>query len=229
MKATWQASPHFPFSRGISGIDCATCGLPDNLVRMDAVAWAEIVSPAVSAAAVIAVLGWVAADRRRSERRAARDRWEIARITEDDRRYAELAANRRQQQELIFRVALAFERHQAGDHLALAECRTFLLAVGDRLPVTRALYLGTTAWQPDDGVRIDAFSRMHDLPVGPLLARRELQHELQGVNVTIDLRDGQPAGWKLTSAQIASDRGISAGDYRELRLRLRRMPKHARI
>lgn len=196
---------------------------------MDAVAWAQIVSPVVSAAAVIAVIGWVAADRRRAERQAARDRWEIARITEEDRRYADLAASQRQEQELIFRVALAFERHQGGDTLAQAECRTFLLAVGDRLPVTRALYLGTTAWQPDDGVRIDAFSRMYDLPVGPLLARRELQQELQGVNVTIDLRDGHPAGWKLTSAQIASERGITAGDYRELRLRLRRMPKHAKL
>ncbi len=195
---------------------------------MDAVAWAEIVSPVVSAVAVVAVIGWVAADRRRSERQAAHDRWEIARITEEDRRFADLAANRRQEQELIFRVALAFERHQAGDQLALAECRTFLLAVGDRLPVTRAYYLGTSAWQPDDGLRIDAFARMYDLPVGPLLARRELQQELQGANLTIDLRDGQPAGWKLTSEQLADERGIDAGDPRELRLRLRRMPKHAR-
>ncbi|HET9187849.1 MAG TPA: hypothetical protein VFN80_07835 [Acidothermaceae bacterium] len=196
---------------------------------MDAVAWAEIISPVVSAVAVIAVIGWVAADRRRAERQAAHDRWEIARVTEEDRRYAELAANRRQSQELVFRVALAFERHQAGDKLALAETRTFLLAVGDRLPVTRAYYLGTTAWQPDDGVRIEAFSRMYNLPVGPLLARRELQQELQGVNVTIDLRDGQPAGWKLTGEQLAEERAIGSAEERELKLRLRRMPKHARV
>ena len=196
---------------------------------MDAVAWAEIISPVVSAAAVIAVIGWVATDRRRAERQAARDRWEIARVTEEDRRYAEFSADRRQKQELIFRVALAFERHQAGDQLALAECRTFLLAAGDRLPVTRAYYLGTTAWQPDDGVRIDAFSRMYDLPVGPLLARRELQHELQGADMTIDLRDGHPAAGKLTGPQLANDRAISAGDYRELRLRVRPMPKHAKL
>jgi hypothetical protein len=31
MKATWQASPHFPFSRGISGIDCAVVSLAVNL------------------------------------------------------------------------------------------------------------------------------------------------------------------------------------------------------
>ncbi len=196
---------------------------------MDAVAWAEIISPAVSAAAVVALICWVSGDRRRAERQAARDRWEIARITEEDRRYAELAADRRQEQELIFRIALAFERHQAGDQLAMAECRTFLLAVRDRLPVTRAYYLGTTAWQPDDGVRIDAFSRMYDLPVGPLLARRELQHELQGVNMTIDLRDGQPASWKLTGPQLANERGITGGDFRELRLRVRPMPKHAKL
>jgi hypothetical protein len=201
---------------------------------MDAVAWAEIVSPVVSAAAVIAVIGWVATDRRRADRQAARDRWEIARITEEDRRYADISASKRQEQELIFRVALAFERHQAGDQLALAECRTFLLAVGNRLPVTRAYYLGTTAWQADDGVRIEALSSMYDLPVGPLLARRELQQELQGVNVTIDLRDGQPAGWKLTGAQLAAGHAIADGadgadDNRELRLRLRRMPKHARL
>jgi hypothetical protein len=198
---------------------------------MDAVAWAEIVSPVVSAAAVIAVIGWVATDRRRADRQAAHDRWEIARITEEDRRYADISAAKRQEQELIFRVALAFERHQAGDQLALAECRTFLLAVGNRLPVTRAYYLGTTAWQPDDGVRIEALSSLYDLPVGPLLARRELQQELQGVNVTIDLRDGQPAGWKLTGDQLAAERGITDGDgeNRELRLRLRRMPKHARL
>jgi hypothetical protein len=215
---------------------------------MDATAWAQIVSPVVSAAAVIAVICWVAVDRRRADRQAARDRWEIARITEEDRRYADISASKRQEQELIFRVALAFERHQAGDQLALAECRTFLLAAGHRLPVTRAYYLGTTTWQPDDGARIEALSSMYGLPVGPLLSRRELQQELQGVNVTIDLRDGQPAGWQLTNAKLAADHAITDGaenaaarsaadadddgdadsDHRELWLRLRRMPKHAR-
>src|SRR5450432_1758 len=147
---------------------------------MDAVSWAEIVSPIVSACGVIAVLIWSSIDRRRADERATEDRWEAYRRATEDRFQAHKAEAVRHDVDVAIRIALAFERHQAGDALAAAECRALLLGVTGWLPVTRQIYLGDLGQQPDDVSRIEAATSFYGMGVGTELARIEIRQQIQG-------------------------------------------------
>jgi hypothetical protein len=191
---------------------------------VDAVSWAQVVSPLVAAAGIIAAVVWAVRDRRDADDAASQDRWEAYRAANEERQASARLAATQHQSDLMLRVALAFERHQSGDPLAGADCKALLLAVGQRLPVTRLLYLGEPAWLPEDGPRIEAIASFYGLPVNAELARREIRHELQGTQFVVYSSDGaadQPVLPGLLNA-------LPDGEQRQLRLRLRHAPRHAR-
>jgi hypothetical protein len=191
---------------------------------VDAVSWAQVASPLVSAAGIAAVVVWAVGERRRNDRRAQQDGWEAYRVLQEDRRHARETASARYQVDLVQRVAIAFERHQAGASYAAAECRALLLGIEQRLPVTRFVYLGKAAWQPDDASRIQAIAAFYNLPVGPDLARLELRHELQGSQLTVYTSNGAAETHELPPPTMA----VTDAGPRHLTFRLKRAGRHAR-
>jgi hypothetical protein len=86
------------------------------------------------------------------------------------------------------------------------------------------LYLGESAWLPEDEPRIDAIASFYGLPVGVELARREIRHELQGTQFVVYSSDGAADQPALAGSAAALPEGVP----RQLRLRLRHAPRHAR-
>lgn len=193
---------------------------------MDAVAWAQIASPLVAAVGIVAVVGWATVDRRRAEEREEEFRRQVTLRAEEDYRAAERAKAADREFELMLRVSAAFERHQAGDPLAAAECRAVLLALNQRLPVTRLFYLGLTGWQPDDASRIDAIAGFYQLPIGADLVRHELRHELQGTPFMLNTSDGGTNGRRLPARKPLA--AANGHERRQLTFRLKRASKHAK-
>ena len=191
---------------------------------MDAVSWAQVTSPLVAAAGIIAAVVWAVRDRRGADEQASRDRWDAYRAAVDERQANARLATSRHQADLMLRVALAFERHQSGDALAGADCKALLLAVEQRLPVTRLLYLGESAWLPEDEPRVEAIASFYGLPVSAELARREIRHELQGTQFVIYSSDGASDRPALPGTLSL----LPDGEPRQLRLRLRHAARHAR-
>lgn len=193
---------------------------------MDVVEWAQVASTLVSAGGIIAVVRWAVVDRRRADERAEEARLEQLVQAQESRAYSQRLAAQGADAELVLRVALSFERHQAGDPTAAAECKALLLAVRDRLPVTRLFYLGGAGWQPADNPRIEALANFYGLPVGADLARREIRHELQGTAFTI--HGGQNGGPPLPAAEPTPSLPPLPDGRRQLLLRMRKPGRHAR-
>lgn len=129
----------------------------------------------------------------------------------------------------MLRVSAAFERHQAGDPLAAAECKAVLLAVNQRLPVARLFYLGLTGWQPDDASRIEAIAAFYQLPIGPDLVRHELRHELQGTPFMLNTPEAGSNGRRLPAHKPRVEANKANGhERRQLTFRLKRASKHAK-
>lgn len=114
-------------------------------------------------------------------RSSSENRWQLYNQSERNRRQASKQAAVQHDVNLALRMAVAYERHQAGDVGAAAEMRGLLLAQRGVLPLARRLYLGEPFTEADDDSKIEAMCAGLGKEPTFELVRVELDLHLQGV------------------------------------------------